>query len=268
MRTVTQLMNLSGRTALVTGGAGHVAFALEETLLELGATVAITDSDAKACEQRMRALCRRVTSTRVFTVPCDLADERATRQMVRRVIRRARGLDILVHCAAYTGSGRQPGWAVSFAGQTVDAWDAAMRVNLTAAFVLAQDAQRALEASGYGSIILLSSIYGVVAPDWRLYEGTAIGNPVGYGVSKGGLLQLTRYLATMFAPRVRVNVISPGGIWRDQPEVFRQRYISRTPLGRMATEEDLKGAVAFLASDLSAYVTGQNLIVDGGWTAW
>src|SRR3970282_2624267 len=86
--------------------------------------------------------------------------------------------------------------------------------------------------------------------------------------SKGGLLQLGRQLATLLAPRVRVNAISPGGIWRNQPDAFHQRYVSRTPLGRMAVEEDVKGAVAYLASDLSAYVTGQNLVVDGGWTAW
>jgi len=93
-------------------------------------------------------------------------------------------------------------------------------------------------------------------------------NPAGYNASKGGVLQLTRYLATVLAPRTRVNAISPGGVWRQQPDVFRQRYEARTPLARMAAEEDLKGAVAYLASDLSAYVTGQNLVVDGGWTAW
>ena len=93
-------------------------------------------------------------------------------------------------------------------------------------------------------------------------------NPVGYGASKGGILQLTRYLATELAPSVRVNSISPGGVSRGQPKQFQERYVSKTPLGRMATEEDLKGAVAYLASDLSRYVTGHNLVVDGGWTAW
>ncbi len=95
-----------------------------------------------------------------------------------------------------------------------------------------------------------------------------MGNPAGYAASKGGLIQLTRWLATVLAPDVRVNAITPGGIWRDQPETFREQYVARTPLGRMGTEGDLKGAAAYLASNLSAYVTGQNLIVDGGWTAW
>jgi NAD(P)-dependent dehydrogenase (short-subunit alcohol dehydrogenase family) len=93
-------------------------------------------------------------------------------------------------------------------------------------------------------------------------------NPAAYGASKGGLVQLARYFATALAPEVRVNALTPGGVWRGQPDVFHQRYRARTPLGRMAAEEDLKGAALFLGSDLSAYVTGHNLVVDGGWTAW
>lgn len=131
-----------------------------------------------------------------------------------------------------------------------------------------QAAQEALAASGHGSVVLFASMYGLVGPDMRLYDGTAMANPAGYGASKGGLLQLTRYLATTLGPHVRVNAISPGGVWRDQPQAFQQRYVARTPMGRMATEQDLKGAVAYLASDLSAYVTGHNLVVDGGWTSW
>jgi NAD(P)-dependent dehydrogenase (short-subunit alcohol dehydrogenase family) len=101
-----------------------------------------------------------------------------------------------------------------------------------------------------------------------LYEDTGMANAAGYGASKGGLLQLMRYLSTVLAPYVRVNAITPGGVSRGQPDAFQQRYIAKTPLGRMAVEEDLKGAVAYLVSDLAAYVTGHNLVVDGGWTAW
>jgi NAD(P)-dependent dehydrogenase (short-subunit alcohol dehydrogenase family) len=178
------------------------------------------------------------------------------------------GLDILIHCAAYVGTTQVAGWAAPFEQQSVAAWDAAMRVNLTSAFILVQEAGQALAESTHGSVILISSIYARVGPDLRLYEGTSMSNPAAYGASKAGLLQLTRYLATTLAPRVRVNAISPGGVWRGQPEAFHERYRQRTPLGRMAREEDLKGAVAYFASDLSAYVTGQELLVDGGWTAW
>lgn len=267
MRSLSQLGDLSGRTALVSGGAGHVGLAVEEALIEQGAMVAVLDVDAVVCERRVEALCRQRPSS-AFPIACDLVSERQTRRAVRMASKRLGGLDILVHCAAYVGTTQADGWACSFDRQTVAAWDAAMRVNLTSAFVMVQEARKALAASGHGSVIFFASTYGLVGPDSRLYTQTDLTNPVGYGASKGGLLQLTRHLATMLAPRVRVNAISPGGIWRRPPAAFYQRYTTRTPLGRMSTEEDLKGAVAFLASDLSSYVTGQNLVVDGGWTIW
>src|SRR6185437_12571930 len=140
--------------------------------------------------------------------------------------------------------------------------------NLVAPFLLAQRCAELLRLSGHGSIINFLSIYGVSAPDLRIYEGTAMGNPGAYAATKGGMLQMTRWLSTVLAPHVRVNAISPGGILADQPESFIKNYNGRTPLGRMGIEEDLKGAIAYLASDLSQYVTGQNLIIDGGWTTW
>jgi len=117
-------------------------------------------------------------------------------------------------------------------------------------------------------MINISSIYGISGPDQRIYGGTSLGNPAAYAASKGGLLQLTRWLATTLAPDVRVNAITLGGVERDQPAKFQEAYIQKTPLRRMAIEEDVKGAVAYLASDMSAYVTGHNLVVDGGWTTW
>jgi len=263
MKTIAKLMNLAGRKALVTGGAGHIGRVAAATLLELGARVALVDRDARTCKVESKCL-----GHNTLSFACDLADEKAVRRVLGTAIKRMRGLDILVHCAAYVGTTQTAGWAVPFEKQSVAAWDMAMQVNLTAAFVMAQEAQPALVASGHGSIILFSSIYGMVGPDMSLYKGTKMANPAGYNASKGGVLQLTRYLATVMAPKIRVNAISPGGVWRNQPDDFRRRYETRAPLKRMATEEDLKGAVAYLAGDLSAYVTGHNLVVDGGWTAW
>lgn len=267
MRPLSQLMDLSGRRALVTGGAGHIGQAVGEALVELGASVAIVDMDEGGCEKRVEGLSR-IRPGCAVAVPCDLGEERSTREAVRRVIAQLGGLEIMVYCAAYMGTTSVPGWSVPFDQQTVTAWDAAMRVNVTSAFVIVQEARKELAASGKGTVVLFSSIYGMVGPNIRLYDDTTMNNPAGYGASKGGLLQLTRYLATVLAPQVRVNAISPGGVWRGQPEVFHQRYVASTPMGRMAIEEDVKGAVAYLASDLSAYVTGHNLVVDGGWIAW
>ena len=263
MRSITELSDLSGRCVLLTGGAGHIGGAVAEALIEMGAKVAVIDLDQQACEERATRL-----GEQAFPMACDLGSEDSTRAIVRSVSSLFGRLDIIVHCAAYVGTSDAEGWGVPFDEQTVSAWDKAVRVNLTSAFVLVQEARELIGVSGAGSVILFSSIYGMVGPDTSLYSGTPMANPAGYGATKGGLLQLTRYLASMLAPRVRVNAISPGGVWRDQPPSFLQQYESRTPLKRMAHEEDLKGAVAYLASDLSAYVTGHNLVVDGGWTTW
>ena len=267
MRLIKELIDLTGRRAVVTGGAGNVGLSVGETLVELGADVAILDKDPKACEDRVQFLASK-SANRVVPVPCDLTDEAGVRVAVQKIAETLDGLDIVVHCAAKVAASRKTGWAVPFGEQSVKAWEDAIRVELTSAFVLLQESRMMLEASGYGSVILFGSIYGSTGADMRLYEGTEMGNPVGYGVSKGGVLQLMRYLATIMAPKVRVNSISPGGIWRQQPDSFVKKYKHRTPAGRMATEEDIKGAIAYLASDLSAYVTGHNLVVDGGWTAW
>lgn len=262
-RTIAAMSRLENRVALVTGGAGHLGRSFAEALLELGAQVVLVDRDEAALEAAKREL----GTKGVTTLTADLLDEAATAAVVPSVVKQLGGLDILVNNAAFTGASGISGFAVPLAEQTLAAWNAAMRVNLSAPFQLSLAAREALVARR-GVIINIGSIYGAVGPDFSLYEGTPMGNPAAYGASKGGLLQLTRYLATALAPHVRVNAISPGGVARGQPELFRKRYEARAPLGRMASEEDMKGALAYLASDLSAYVTGQHLLVDGGWTTW
>ena len=267
MKSLKKLMDLQGRVALVTGGGGRIGAVLCETLAELGAAIVVLDMARESCTD----VARRIHGTYgVETLPLviDLTDEKAVRSVPERVLDHFGRLDILVNCAALVGTSELKGWATPFLEQSADTWRLALEVNLTAAFLLVQTCAEALAASGHGSVINIGSTYGMVGPDMRLYENTTMGNPAAYAASKGGLLQLTRWLATVLAPDVRVNAITPGGVWRNQPEAFHTRYVGRTPLRRMATEEDLKGAVAYLASDLSAYVTGHNLVVDGGWTVW
>ncbi|WP_250499863.1 SDR family oxidoreductase [Caballeronia sp. GAWG1-5s-s] len=267
MRRIEQLMSLSGRTAVVTGGAGHIGAAMAEALAEAGATVVLVDRQRDQLQPTADGI-RSRTSARVETFELELADEYAVRALPEQVAQLCGGLDILVNCAAFVGTSQLEGWAVPFEQQKTPAWRAAFEVNVTSVFELVQASLPWLKRSGKGSVINISSLYGVVGPDWRLYEGTAMGNPAAYGASKGALIQLTNWLSTTLAPNVRVNTISPGGVWRNQPETFTKRYVERTPMGRMAIEEDFKGAALYLASDLSAYVTGQNIVVDGGWCAW
>jgi NAD(P)-dependent dehydrogenase (short-subunit alcohol dehydrogenase family) len=267
MRSFAALASLKGRVALITGGAGHIGRVIAETYAELGAAVALLDRPGAGAEDVARALTDAYgVLTTVLAV--DLSDEAAVRKVPQRVVDACGRLDILVNNAAFVGTDGLEGWTTAVEEQNIDTWRAAVAVNLTAPFLLAQQAIPALRASGKGVILNVGSIYGVLGPDWRLYEEVDFGTPAAYAASKGGLLQMTRWLATTLAPQVRVNAIVPGGVERNTPAAFRRRYTARTPLARMATEEDFKGAAAYLASDLSAYVTGQCLMVDGGWSAW
>jgi NAD(P)-dependent dehydrogenase (short-subunit alcohol dehydrogenase family) len=267
MKSVQTLMNLEGRVALITGGAGHLGLAMADALAELGAAIVLLDLDDDAVRRAVERI-RAEHGVRALALGVDLTDHDAVREVPGQVVEQLGGIDILINNAALVGTSDLKGWAVPFAEQSAETWRLALEVNLTAPFVLTQACRAALSVSGHGSIVNIGSIYGMTAPDMSLYTGTTLGNPAAYAVSKGGLLQLTRWLTTVLAPDIRVNAITVGGVWRNQDATFHDRYIARTPLRRMAAEEDLKGAVAFLASDLSTYVTGHNLVVDGGWTAW
>src|SRR5437016_8118935 len=152
MRTIRELGDLAGRRVLLTGGAGHIGLAAAESVIEVGASVVVLDVDARVCADRAAAL-----GARALPLPCDLSSEESSRQAVRQAIKMLGGIDVLIHCAAYVGTTQIPGWAVPFEQQSVAAWDRALRVNLTAAFVMAQEARAALLASGHGSVILLAS---------------------------------------------------------------------------------------------------------------
>jgi NAD(P)-dependent dehydrogenase (short-subunit alcohol dehydrogenase family) len=265
VRTVQQLADLEGRVGLVVG-AGHVGKVAFDALSELGAAVAVADSDGARAAAVIESASERGVTARSYTV--DLADDDAVVALPGQVVDDLGRLDVLVLAAAYVGTTALEGWTTQFAEQSLATWRASLDVNLTSAFALVQAAAPALRDSGAASVVLLGSIYGVVGPDLRLYEDTTMGNPAAYAAAKGGLVQLCRWLATVLAPDVRVNLCSPGGLHRGQDDRFVAAYVDRTPLRRMGTEEDLKGAIAYLGSDLSSYVTGQNLLVDGGWTAW
>jgi NAD(P)-dependent dehydrogenase (short-subunit alcohol dehydrogenase family) len=266
-RKLTELMDLRGRVAVITGGAGHIGMAVGGALAELGAAVVVLDLAADQCDKAAAELSRQFGGE-TMGLPVDLSVEREVRNVPERVTKRFGRLDILVNCAALVGTSGLKGWAVPFLEQNADIWRLALEVNLTAPFILTQVCTPELRQSGHGSIINVSSIYGIVGPDWSLYAGTELGNPAAYAASKGGLGQLTRWLATTLAPAIRINCIIPGGVWRNQDATFHERYIRKVPLGRMASEEDFKGAAGYLASDLSAYVTGQTLVVDGGFSIW
>jgi len=267
MRTTQDLMDMKGRCALITGGAGHIGLAIAESLAEHGALLVLVDRNQDALNSAAKHLKER-NGTEVKLVLADLETGRQAPALVNEAKDAFGRLDVLVNCAAFVSTSQLSGWSEPFERQSVETWRRAFEVNLTAVFELTQSAAPLLRRSGTGSIINIASIYGMHGPDHSLYEGTTMNNPAAYSASKGGLLQFTRWASTVLAPDIRVNAISPGGVSRGQPSSFVERYERRVPLGRMAVEEDFKGAALFLASNLSAYVTGQNIAVDGGWGVW
>jgi NAD(P)-dependent dehydrogenase (short-subunit alcohol dehydrogenase family) len=267
MTAFSGLMSLHGRTALITGAAGGLGRAMADTLAQLGATILLVDL-RETHTADIAAAIERKWHVRVGVFGCDLEVPEERTRLFERVCDGGFRVDIMINNAAFVGTSGLEGWLVPFEKQTIDTWRRAIEVNLTAAFDLVKGFAPALRTTGHGSVINIASIYGLHGPDYALYEDTEMGNPAAYAASKGGLIQLTRWLATTMAPDVRVNAIAPGGVFRNQPEAFVRRYEARTPLRRMAREDDFRGAVGFLASDLSAYVTGQVLAVDGGWGIW
>ncbi len=267
MRSINELMSLSGRRALITGANGGIGQQMAITIAELGGDLILVDRPGTGYSKLLHVLNRNF-DVNVVCIDCDLEDENARKELILNISEQKAPLDILINNAAFVGTSGLDGWATEFNNQTVDTWRRALEVNLTAVFDLSKGFALKLKESKSGVIINVGSIYGVLGPDYSLYEGTEMGNPAAYSASKGGLIQLTRWLSTTLAPEIRVNAISPGGVFRNQPEKFVKRYELRTPLKSMATEEDFSGITAYLATDLSQYMTGQNILVDGGWTAW
>lgn len=267
MTTLKELSDMSDRRVLITGGAGHLGRVMAEALAELGASIILLDRPGAQFEIILQELIQR-WKVSCLCIECDLESEEERNRAIQEIKSDGKGLNCLINNAAFGGTTALEGWVAPFETQSLATWRRALEVNLTAPFHFSQAFLPELKAAKGGNIINITSIYGELGPDWRLYEGTEMGNPAAYAASKGGLAQLTRWLATTLAPEVRVNAISPGGVFRNQPSLFVKRYVRRTPLRRMAVEDDFRGAVAYLASDQSTYVSGQVISVDGGWSKW
>jgi NAD(P)-dependent dehydrogenase (short-subunit alcohol dehydrogenase family) len=273
------LFRVDGRVALVTGGAGLLGRRYCEALLEAGARVVIGDVDGA----RARALAEELSGDCALGARLDVSDGESVERVIEAARSRFGRLDILVNNAALTvrgGSERlsPADYFAPFETYKRDVWDQALAVNLTGMMLCAQAAGRQMLAQdpAGGVMVNISSTYGVVAPDQRLYEGVrspyaeaGFNTPVSYAVTKTAVLGLTRYLATYWGTRnIRVNALTPHGVFDNHDETFVKNFIYRSPLGRMARNDEYRGALLFLISDASSYMTGANLIVDGGWTAW
>ena len=256
------LFRLDGKVALVSGGAGIYGTHISDALAEAGATVIIAARTLEKCEAKAQEL--RQAGYEADATRLDLSEEQSVLGLKDFIWDKYGKLDVLFNNSVARVPDCPP-----FENMTVQQWEDVMRVNSTGVFLACRTLGSAMVEQGWGSIVNIASIYGVVGPDFGIYGDTGMVNPADYSFSKGGMVNFTRYLATYFAPKVRVNSISPGGYGTsDHQSEFAKNYCARTPLGRLAGPDDIKGPAVFLASEASQYVTGVNLMVDGGWTAW
>jgi len=244
------LFSCEGKTALVTGGAGLLGREVVAALKAAGADVWAADVAAQPGDDR--------------SIELDITSEASVAAALDAVERASGKLDILVNCA-YP---RTSDWGARLDSESLDSWRENVDMHLGGYFATSREAARRMAESGGGAVINFASIYGVVGPSYEVYDGTQMTMPSAYAAIKGGVIGITRLLATYYGPKgVRCNCVSPGGVEDKQSSEFIDRYEKLTPLGRMAKPADIVGAVVFLASEAGAYVTGQNLIVDGGWSA-
>lgn len=247
--------DLSGRVVVVAGGAGRIGPAVCRALADHGAEVVVADIDPDAG----RDVAGEVEGT---FLKCDVTDDAAVEALFGHVSEEFGRLDGQVNMA-YP---RDETYGERFEDRPIENWRRQIDAQLTSYATLCRGAISRMD--GGGGVVNFGSTYGIQAPDFTVYrEADMSPSPAHYSASKGAILNLTRYLASFLGERdIRVNAVSPGGVYEDQPEPFVDRYEKNTPLGRMADPEDIAGAVVYLLSDAAAYVTGQNLVVDGGWT--
>lgn len=271
-RKLPRQFDLTGRVALITGGAGLLGAEFCHSLAEAGAAVVVADLDGSAAARVAQEINQR--NDKAISIAADVTDPQSVTGMVNAALLAYSRLDILVNSAALDPKfdPQHGGHTNTFEDYPLELWDQALEANLTGPFLCCQAAGRVMLAQGGGVMINLCSIYGITAPDQRLYQKPGEPpsfKPAYYPVTKTGILGLTTYLAAYYAGKnIRVNAISPGGVYNGHDEDFVKAYSAKTILGRMANKNDMNGALLFLASDASAYVTGANIIVDGGWSVW
>lgn len=267
--------DLAGRVVIVTGGAGLLGREYCRALVQVGTSAVAADVDAAGLDRITSELAGHRGTC--IGVPVDVTDETSVAQLVETTLTRFGRIDGLVNNAAIdpkVDQRRGAAFSLAFEDYPLTLWNHALAVNLTGMFLCARAVAPSMLAQKRGAIVNVSSTYGLVSPDQRLYESDRPDlprqfKPVTYAVTKSGVLGLTRYLATYWGGTgIRVNTLSPGGVLHEQPEEFVRRYAARTPMGRMARRDEYCGALLFLLSDASSYMTGSNLVVDGGWTAW
>lgn len=254
---IEDLFNIREKVFLVTGAYGLIGKHVCKFLVDNDVIVIAVGRR----EERLKDLKNELKNITIFKM--DISNESGVISLYENLTKKIKKIDVLVNIAAKSTSN-------TFENLMAKEWDEIIATNLKGAFLMCKEGVNSSLLKNGSSIINISSIYGIVSPDQRIYGDTGLNSSLVYGSSKAGVIQLTKYLATYLADRgIRVNCISPGGIFNNQPEYFLQRYIKKTPLGRMGAVDDILGTIVFLSSEkASGYITGANIVIDGGFTIW
>ena len=261
-----KIFDLNGKVIIITGSSGMLGTQYAYALSECGANVVLADIDisrSKIIEKQIK----KSFLTDPMTIQLDLTNKESILSMTSTILKKYSKIDVLINNAAYQGNSKIR--SSGFENLELETWNQAIDVNLTGVFLCCQSIGKQMIKQKSGNIINIASTYGLVGPDQRIYGKSGQNSAIFYAATKSAILNLTRYLATYWEGKgIRVNTFSPGGVENNQDPNFIKRYSKKTPLGRMAKKDEYVGSIIFLASDASSYMTGSNLIVDGGWTAW
>lgn len=249
--------------SIITGSAGRFGKIISNKLAQLGSNLILVDKNPSGNKDVIK-LKKKYKNIKIVFFNFDLTNEEQLGKFADELSKKYKTINLLINNAAYVGDSNLSGWNVDFLNQSNESWKKAMDINLNSSFYLIKLIVPIMRKSKNPNIINISSIYSILAPDVNLYKGTNIYSPAAYSVSKAGILHFTRWLACVLAPKIRVNAISPGGFQSNQSKKFIQKYLKKTPLKRMLKKTDIEEAIVFLGSCKSAYLTGQNLILDGG----
>ena len=264
-----KIFDLSDKKILVTGGTGLLGSIYCENLCKFGATVILADLEKASPRDKALEIATK-TKGKIYGKSCDVSNEIEIINLFSWIREKFGKVDVVINNAAATGEHlmREGSVFTSFEDSSLAIWEKTMKVNLTGVYLISREFGRLLPNVSNSSLINVSSTYGVVGPDHRIYEGMPFNSIPSYAASKAGVHGLTRWLATYWGKRgIRVNTLVPGGVENNHDPKFIKDYSSRTPLERMANPKDLVGMIIYLSSDASAYCTGQQYFVDGGWTA-
>ena len=262
---INKIFNLNNKVIILTGASGLLGTEYAHGLSQAGANVVLADLNFEKCKKLSSNLNKKYC-VNSLPIKLDVTKTNSITSMIKQVIKKFSKIDILINNAIFSEAGHDK---MTFEDYDLDIWKKGLNVNLTGVFLCCQEVGKIMKKQKNGNIINISSIYGIVSPDQRIYGNTKIIKSAMYAVTKSGILNFTRYLASYWSQDgIRVNTLSLGGVEENQNLTFKKNYSNKTMIGRMAKKDEYVGGLIFLSSNASSYMTGSNLVIDGGWTAW